>query len=140
MKNYLLLISCCCTILFISCQNKTKNYLAKKWDCVKVDNLAPIDKNYISKEDSAKAIQIEAALKTLSWTFNKDNTYYCSTLGNIVTVQGTFEISDGDKALTLTPNSKNSINTYSITTLSDIEMTLTSNDTGVPIILHFSPH
>ena len=140
MKNYLLFISCCCIVLLISCQNKTKNYLVKKWDCVKVDNLAPIDKNFISKEDSAKAIQAEAALKTLSWTFNNDNTYYCSTLGNILTVHGTYEISDGNKTLTLTPDSKNSINTYSITSISEIEMTLTSNDTNVPLILHFRPH
>jgi len=140
MKNYLLFISCCCIVLLISCQNKTKNYLVKKWDCVQVDNLAPIDKNFISKEDSVKAFQAEAALKTLSWTFNNDNTYYCSTLGNTLTVHGTYEITDGDKTLTLTPDSKNSINTYSITSLSEIEMTLTSNDTRVPLILHFRPH
>ena len=49
----------------------------------KVENLAPIDKNFISKEDSAKvAIKMEAALKTLSWTFNSDNSYYCTALGN----------------------------------------------------------
>ena len=140
MKNYLLFISCCCIVLLLSCQNKTKNYLVKKWDCVQVDNLAPIDKNFISKEDSVKAFQAEAALKTLSWTFNNDNTYYCSTLGNTLTVHGTYEITDGDKTLTLTPDSKNSINTYSITSLSEIEMTLTSNDTRVPLILHFRPH
>jgi len=139
-KNIYFILLSFSTILLLSCQNKTKNYLAKKWDCVKVDNLTPIDKNFISKEDSAKAIQVEAALKTLSWTFNNDNTYYCSTLGNTLTVHGTYEITDGDKTLRLTPDSKNSINTYSITTISEIEMTLTSNDTRVPLILHFSPH
>ena len=138
MKNYFLLLLL--SFALISCQNKTKNYLVKKWDCVQVDNLAPIDKNFISKEDSVKAFQAEAALKTLSWTFNNDNTYYCSTLGNTLTVHGTYEITDGDKTLTLTPDSKNSINTYSITSLSEIEMTLTSNDTRVPLILHFRPH
>ena len=137
MKNYffLLLLS----FAFISCQNKTKNYLAKKWDCVKIDNLDPIDKKFMSHEDSVRAEQTEAALKTLSWAFNKDNTYYCSA-GNTLTVHGTYEITDDDKTLTLTPDSKNSINTYSITSLSEIEMTLTSNDTRVPLILHFSPH
>ena len=140
MKNYLLFISCCCILMLISCQNKTKNYLAKKWDCVKVDNLDPIDKKFFTKEDSAKAVQAETALQSLSWTFNKDNTYYCSTLGNMVTVQGTYEITDGDKTLTLTPNSKSSIHTYSITSISEVEMTLTSNDTNVPLVLHFNPH
>ncbi|MGG9961862.1 hypothetical protein [Ferruginibacter sp. SUN106] len=140
MKNYLLLISSCCILLLVSCQNKTKGYLVKKWDCVNVENLAPLDKHFITKEDSAVAIQMEAALKTLSWTFNNDNTYFCSTLGNKITVQGTFAIADDEKTLTLTSLTKNTINTYTITSISDIEMTLTSTATTVPLVLHFSPN
>ncbi|GAB2837576.1 hypothetical protein GCM10027043_45680 [Ferruginibacter profundus] len=128
-----------CTAL-LSCQNKTKNYLVKKWDCVNVENLAPLDKHFITKEDSAVAIKMEAALKTLSWTFNNDNTYFCSTLGNKITVQGTYAIADDEKTLTLTSLTKNTINTYTITSISDIEMTLTSTATTVPLILHFSPN
>ncbi|MGC4101388.1 DUF5004 domain-containing protein [Ferruginibacter sp.] len=123
---------------FVSC-SKTKEYLVKKWDCVQVDNLAPLDKHFISKEDSAIAVQMEAALKTLSWTFNKDNTYFCSTMGNKITVQGTYDISGDEKTLTLTSSSGNVTNTYLITSISAIEMTLTSTGTTVPLVLHFSP-
>ncbi|WP_460561154.1 hypothetical protein [Ferruginibacter profundus] len=141
MRKLFYLIICClfCTAL-LSCQNKTKNYLVKKWDCVNVENLAPLDKHFITKEDSAVAIKMEAALKTLSWTFNNDNTYFCSTLGNKITVQGTYAIADDEKTLTLTSLTKNTINTYTITSISDIEMTLTSTATTVPLILHFSPN
>ena len=123
-----------------SCQDKTKNYLVKQWDCVRVENLEPLDKHFISKEDSIVAVKMETALTTLSWTFNNDNTYYCSTMGNRITVQGTYEISEDDKTLFLTPSSKNNINAYTITSISDIELTLTSRATTVPLVLHFSPH
>ena len=139
MTKFLLPLSCC-ILLLVSCQNKTKKYLVKKWDCVQVDNLAPLDKNFISKEDSVVAEKMEAALKTLSWTFNNDNTYYCSALNNVVTVQGNYEITDSDKTLTLTSLTKNTVNVYSITSISEVEMTLTSTATTVPLILHFSPH
>lgn len=123
-----------------SCGNKTKKFLVKQWDCVQVENLAPIDKHFISKEDSAVAVKVEAALTSLSWTFNKDNTYYCSTMGNRIMVQGTYEITEDDKTLLLTPSSKNNINAYTIVSISDIELTLTSRATTVPLVLHFSPH
>ena len=128
------------SVALTSCQDKTKNYLVKQWDCVHVENLAPLDKNFINKEDSAVAEKMEAALTTLSWTFNNDNTYHCSTFGNRVTVQGSYEISDDEKILVLRSNSKNTINTYVITSISDIELTLTSRATAVPLVLHFSPH
>lgn len=139
MTRYLLLLTCC-AFLCSSCENKTKKYLVKKWDCVQVENLTPMDKSFISKEDSAIALQMENALKTLSWTFNSDNTYFCTTLGNRVTVQGTYEIAEDDKSIMLISSSKNSTNSYRITSLSDIEMTLTSTATSVPLVLHFSPH
>jgi hypothetical protein len=140
MKNYLLSLSCCCILLFMSCKDKTMNYLVKKWDCVQVENLTPLDKHFISKEDSIVAVKMEAALTTLSWTFNNDHTYYCSAFGDRKTVQGTYEVSDDDKTLILTPLSKNNINAYTITSISDIELTLTSRATTVPLVLHFSPH
>ena len=113
--------------------------MVKKWDCVQVENLAPIDKHFISKEDSAKADKIEAALKTLNWTFNNDNTYFCSTLGNTMTVRGTYEIAEDESTITLTSLSGNTINAYTITSISETEMTLTSTATTVPLVLHFSP-
>jgi hypothetical protein len=140
MKNYLLSLSCCCVLVLISCQDKTKKYLVKKWDCLQVENLAPLDKHFISREDSAIAAKMEAALTTLSWTFNNDNTYYCTAFGDRKTVQGTYEISEDDKTLILTPYSKNNRNAYTITSISEIELTLTSRATAVPLVLHFSPH
>jgi hypothetical protein len=137
--TYFLLTAIAITGL-ISCQDKTKNYLVKQWDCVQVENLVPLDKHFISKEDSIVAVKMEAALTTLSWTFNKDNTYYCTAFGDRKTVQGTYEISEDDKTLILTPFSKNNINAYTITSISDIELTLTSRATTVPLVLHFSPH
>ena len=126
--------------LFSSCQNKTKNLLAKKWDCVQVDNLAPIDKNFASKEDSVTAVKIEAALKALSWTFNKNNTYQCNSIGGITTVQGVYEISEDEKMLTCKSITGNTLNNYMITSLSENELTLTSTATTTPLILHFRPN
>lgn len=126
-------------IFFVSCQNETKNYLVKKWDCVQIENLAPVDKNFASKEDSVVAEKVETALKSLNWSFNKNNTYQCS-IGDRITTQGTYEISADEKQLTCTSVTKNSINTYLITSISDIEMTLTGTGTSVPLILHFRPN
>lgn len=140
MTRYLMLLTCCCAFWCTSCQNKTKKYLVKKWDCVQVENLTPLDKSFISKQDSAVAMQMENALKTLSWTFNSDNTYFCTTLGNRVTVQGTYEIAEDEKTIMLISSTMNNSNSYRITSLSDIEMTLTSTATSVPLVLHFSPH
>lgn len=127
-------------IFFNSCENKTKNLLAKKWDCVQIDNLAAIDKNFASKEDSVAAVKIEAALKALSWTFTKSNTYQCNSIGGIITAQGSYEISEDEKMLTCTSFTKNAVNTYMITSLSEVELTLTSTATMVPLILHFRPN
>jgi hypothetical protein len=135
---YLLIAFFAVTFLF-SCQSKTKKLLVKKWDCVQIENLAPIDKNFATAQDSAAAIKIETALKALTWTFNSNYTYDCS-VGNSITVQGTYEITPDDKILILTPISKNNINRYSITSVSDNELTLTSTGTAVPLILHFKPH
>jgi hypothetical protein len=135
---YLLIAFLAATFLF-SCQSKTKNLLVKKWDCVQIENLAPIDKNFATPQDSAVAIKIETALKALTWTFNSNYTYDCS-VGNSITVQGTYEITPDDKTLILTPISKNNINRYNITTVSDFDLTLTSTGTTVPLILHFRPH
>ena len=140
MKNIIyLLIAFCFVILLASCQSKTKKMLVKKWDCVQIENLAPIDKNFATAQDSATAIKIETALKALTWTFNSNYTYDCS-VGGSITMQGTYEITPDDKTLILTPISKNNINRYNITAVSDYELTLASTGTAVPLILHFRPH
>lgn len=138
MKKYLLLINCCGILFFTSCQNTIKGHLAKKWDCVQIDNVAPIDKNFIPKQDSVAAVQLETALKSLRWTFTKNNTYQCS-IGDRITTEGTYEISADEKIITLTSSTKNTVNTYIITSLSELEMTLTSTTVTVPVVMHFRP-
>jgi hypothetical protein len=137
MKKYFFILVL--SSFLFSCQNKTKSLLVKKWDCVQIENLAPMDKHFVTTEDSLNTVKIEAALKTLVWTFNSNNTYNCST-GTINTVQGNYQISSDEKTLTLVPVSQNTINTYLITAISDYELVLTSTGTAVPIIMHFRQH
>jgi len=129
----------CSVCLFFSCQSKTKQLLVKKWDCVKIENLAPVDANLFSKEDSAAAEKIKTALQLLTWTFNTDNTYQCS-VGGRITVQGTYGIAEDNKNLTCISSTKNTTNSYFITLLTENEMVLTGTGTAVPLILHFRPH
>ncbi len=138
-KLFYFLLLATALLFFISCQNNTQNLLAKKWDCVQIENLAHLDKNFISKEDSATSIQVAEALKSLSWSFNKNNTYQCS-IGQRVTVQGTYEITNGEKNLICTPITKNNINNYLITTISENEMILTTTGIKTPLVLHFRPN
>ena len=126
-------------LLVSSCQNKTQKQIAKKWDCVQVENLAPIDKSFNNPKDSVIAVQTEEALKALSWTFSSNQTYQCS-IGERTTIQGTYEITPDEKTITLTSSTKNSINSYLITSISEFELTLTSTGTNTPLILHFRPH
>jgi hypothetical protein len=125
-------------IAFSACQNKIKSHLVKKWDCVQIDNVAPVDKHFITKQDSVTAAQLETALKSLRWTFTKNNTYQCS-IGERITTEGTYEISADEKTITLTSSTKNTVNTYIITSISELEMTLTSATVSVPVIMHFRP-
>lgn len=132
--------ACClllAVVLLFSCQNKTKQLLQKKWDCVRVENLAPVNKNLISHEDSLVTAKLEEALQSLSWQFNEDNSYHCSTAG-ITTVKGTYTLSDDGKELTCT--TANNINYYSITTLTENELVLQGHTASVPVIMYFRPH
>jgi hypothetical protein len=125
--------------LLSSCQTKTKQLLVKKWDCVQVENIAPLNKGFNKKEDSVAASQIlelQAALTALSWTFNKNNTYQCSISGK-TTVQGTYEITNDEKKLICIPDSKNNSNSYIITAISESDLVLTSAGSAIPLILHF---
>jgi len=126
-------------IILASCQDNAQKLIAKKWDCVQIDNLAPLDKHFVTAEDSVATVKAEAALQSLVWTFNNDNTYSCSVSSG-VSVQGTYEISSDDKSLMMIPVSKNNTNIYHITSLSENELTLTSTGTSIPLIMHFRPH
>lgn len=139
MKSYLLLISCCCAIILFSCSNKTKSLITKKWDCVQVENVTTTDKVIQTAEDSTIALKIDAALKNLTWTFNSNNTYQCS-VGNTITTQGIYKITDDAKTLICTPQSMAVINNYHITAISEEELILTSIGIAVPVVMHFRPH
>lgn len=135
----ILLFICCATALAISsCQNQTKQLLVKKWDCVQVENLAPVNKNFLSKEDSLVTAKLETALQQLSWQFNDDNSYQCSTAG-IITAQGIYALSDDSQFLILT-STKSNVNNYKIISLTQQQLVLNGQTTGVPVVLHFRPH
>ena len=138
-KLHLFLMLCCSAILLFSCKSKTQKLIAIKWDCVQIENLAPMDKHYVTPEDSIAVVKAEQALQSLVWTFNSDNTYSCS-VGSGVTVQGSYSIASDGKSLILIPASQNNINTYIITSISETELTLTNTGTAMPIIMHFRPH
>jgi hypothetical protein len=138
------LFYCLLPIAFLlsSCQNKTKQLLVKKWDCVQVENITPPNKGFNKIEDSAATSQMQElqnALTALSWMFNKNNTYQCS-INDKVTVEGTYEITADEKILICTPESKNNINSYTITAISENELILSSAGTSVPLVLHFRPN
>lgn len=120
-----------------SCGNKTVQQLSKRWDCVQIENLQPIDTKFQSREDSVRAVQVEAALKELNWTFSKDGSYTCS-IGNRITSSGTYKMADNDKTLICT--TANNVNTYAIKSLTDQELQLSNNVNGTEIVMHFRPH
>ena len=123
-----------------SCQDKTLQWLNKKWDCVKIDNLDPLDKKtFTSAADSAAADKIESALKDLNWSFNKDGSYLCS-VGDKTVTQGTYQLSEDEKILVCTPLSKNTVNRYTIIGLSEDELILSNNSNNVNLVMHFKSH
>ena len=130
-----------CIILvtfFLTGCNNNKKLLVKQWDCVKVENLAPVDKHFLSSEDSLLTVKMETALQNLSWTFNHDNSYQCSSAG-ITTARGIYSITDNGKQLVCT-SEKNNINRYGISSLTETELVLQGYTTSAPIIMYFRPH
>jgi hypothetical protein len=138
MKKILLYSCISAVVILSSCQNKTKLLLAKKWDCVKVENLAPVNKNFLNHEDSLVTAQLETALQNLSWQFNTDNRYQCSTMGT-VTAKGIYFISDDGKEIICTTTLNNN-NRYAIITLTEMELVLSGYTSSVPVVLHFRAH
>lgn len=126
-------------ILFSSCRNKTVVLLSKKWDCVKIENLDLGDPRFQSQQDSLSNIQLQSVLESLNWTFSTNGEYECAVAGN-VTINGTYELLDKGKTLVCTPETKNSINRYTINSLTEYSLVLSSATNNSPLVLHFKPH
>ena len=138
MKSFLAILAM--LLVLSSCQNKTLQLLNKKWDCVKIDNLDLIDKKAItSAADSIAANKIATALAGLNWTFNKDHSYYCG-VSDKITSRGNYEVNEDEKTLVCTTQSQNTVNRYTITTLTDDDLVLTSLGSNVNLVLHFKPN
>jgi hypothetical protein len=119
-------------IFFSSCQSKNEKLIVKKWDCIKIENLDPIDTKYQTPEDSIKNARVEAALKSLSWTFTKDGSYSTSIAG-ITNVQGTYNLNNN----LLTCTTANNENNYEIKVLTENELTLSGATNSKPVFMHF---
>ena len=125
--------------LFHSCQNKTEQLLTRKWDCMKVENLDLANERFQSAQDSINTVQLIATLETLNWTFKDDHEYECA-IGGQVTVKGTYGLTDDGKTLICTPDTKNTINRYTIITLTENDLVLSTSTGSPPLVLHFKPH
>ena len=123
-----------------SCQNKTFQLLNKKWDCTKIENLDPVNsKKFTSPEDSAAAVKVEDALRELNWTFNKNLSYQCS-IGDKTVTQGTYQLTEDEKTLICTPDSKNTVNRYTITSLTEDELVLSNQVDNIRLIIYFKTY
>lgn len=125
-------------ILLSSCQNRPVSLLSKKWDCVKIENIDSGGSRFLSPQDSLNKIQLQAVLETLNWTFYENMEYECAVGGNITT-RGTYELMDNARTLVCTPETKNSVNRYIITSLTEYDLVLTGMANNKPVILHFKP-
>jgi hypothetical protein len=137
MKKILLIINCSLLISLFSCQSKTEKLLCKQWDCIKVENLEPVDTRFQTPEDSTRVAQAEAAMKSLSWTFKKDGTYTTATAGRMA-VQGSYVLDEKEKTLKLITNSQNNVSYFTINALAENEMILSSEVNRKNIVLHFA--
>jgi hypothetical protein len=81
---------------------------------------------------------MEAALKSLSWTFNKDGSYTTSAAGRTI-VQGTYTINEKEKTLTCITNVNNNTNNYTINSITENDMTLSSVANKKNILMYFLP-
>ena len=119
-----------------SCENKTVQLLSKKWDCIKVENLNTPTKGFESLEDSINTVQLHSVLESLSWTFTNTMEYECAVAGRVA-VRGTYELTDDEKVLICTPLTRNTVNRYTIKTLTEYDLVLSSNASNSPLVLHF---
>ena len=126
-------------IFFSACRNKTVVLLAKKWDCVQVDNIIPPNTKMLSAKDSADSEQLKMLLQSINWTFKNNMRYECA-INDRITVQGKYELLENDKIMICTPESKISSNRYIIKSLSADELVLGGNAENTNVVLHFKPH
>ncbi len=122
-----------------SCQSKTVQLLTRKWDCIQVENIIPPDTKFQSSEDSVNFIKLQSVLQSISWTFKNSMKYEC-TVGNRITVQGRYELTEKDKMLICTPESNNTINRYVINLLTENDLVLSTNSNNNNLVLHFKPN
>ena len=123
-------------IFFGSCRNKTVALLAKKWDCVQVDNILPPNTKTLTAKDSANLQKLKLVLQSINWTFKKNGLYECA-VGDRITVHGQYELLEKDKIIICTPESENSSNQYVIKTLTADELVLVGNAENTNVMLHF---
>ena len=135
-KAVLLFTGVWAMFIFSSCQNKTVQLLAKKWDCIKVDNLDTPVKGFESLEDSINTVRLHSMLESLSWTFTNSMQYECAVAGR-VSVRGTYELTEDEKVLICTPSTGNTVNRYTINTLTEYDLVLSSIANNGPLTLHF---
>ncbi|MBL0182238.1 MAG: hypothetical protein IPP96_08060 [Chitinophagaceae bacterium] len=128
-----------CLFFFHSCQSKTQQLLTKKWDCLKVDNLDLANERFQDPQDSLNNLQLISTLETLNWTFKDNHEYECA-IGSRVTVKGTYGLMEDGKTIVCTPDTKNTINHYTITTLTENDLVLSNSAGNPPLVLHFKPH
>ena len=130
---FLLLIFCS------ACHNKTVDLLAKKWDCMQVDNIVPPDTKSLTAKDSANLEKLKIVLQSISWTFKTKGLYECA-VGDRITVHGQYELLEKDKIIICTPENEISSNRYVIKTLTADELVLVGNAENTNVVLHFKPH
>jgi len=126
-------------IFFSACRNKTVLLLAKKWDCIQVDNIVAPNTIMHSAKDSADSEQLKMLLQSINWTFKNNMSYECA-VGDRITVQGKYELLENDKFIVCTPESGNSSNRYIIKSLTADELVLVGNAENTNVVLHFKPH
>ena len=124
------------TLVLLSCQSKTKQLLTKKWDCVQVENLAPLSDKIISSQDSLVAMHMTNALKNLQWNFKNNMEYECST-GGMITAKGSFNFTIDEKSIICTSATGN-VAIYDIIELTEYELVLKNLMENVNIVLHFT--
>jgi len=138
-KTVIILAVTLCILQLHSCQSKTQELLTKKWDCVKVENLDLGNERFQNAQDSINNLQLISALETLNWTFKDNHEYECA-IGSRVTVKGTYGLMDDGKTLVCTPDTKNTINRYTINTLTENDLVLSNSAGNPPLVMHFKPH
>lgn len=126
-------------IFFSACHNKTVDLLAKKWDCMQVDNIVSPNSKFLTATDSANLEKLKLVLQSINWTFKTNMSYECA-VGDRITVQGKYELLENDKFVVCTPESGNNSNRYIIKSLKADELVLAGNAENTNVVLHFKPH